>query len=159
MPWHKARTLPAGLYKDERPFEGYDAVLGAYSKWLLDMRAEKRWEVLDVHGAMAAALAERRKADPAFTFARDGVHPSPEGHAVIARALLDAWGLKAKPDGTPDHPNGKAILEKVQKKQAILKAAWLSHVGHKRPGVAPGEPLEKAEAKAAEILKQIDSRP
>jgi lysophospholipase L1-like esterase len=147
----KNRVLPAGLDKYEKPFEGYNAVLDAYSQWLLDMRADKKWEVLDLHGPMNRALAEKRKTDPQFTFAKDGVHPSPEGQLLIARIVLDAWGLKVKPDGTPDHPNGAAILEKIQKKHAILRLAWLSHVGHKRPGIAAGLPIEVAEKQAAAL--------
>jgi len=145
----KAQVLPAGLETYKKPFEGYNGVLDAYSQWLLEMRSEKKWEVLDVHGAMNAALAEKRKTDPQFTFAKDGVHPSADGQLVIARVLLDAWGLKVKPDGTPDCESGSQILQSIQKKQAILKLAWLSHVGHKRPGVAAGLPMEEAEKKAA----------
>ncbi|OYW76732.1 MAG: hypothetical protein B7Z37_07420 [Verrucomicrobia bacterium 12-59-8] len=146
----KARLLPAGLEKYEKPYQGYNEVLDFYSDWLLDMR-QKGWEVLDIHGPMNAAIAEKRKTDPEFTFSKDGVHPGAEGHLLMAHAVLDAWGLKVKPDGTPDHPNGAAILALVKKKHAILRPAWLSYVGHKRPGNAPGLPIEEAKAKAAEL--------
>ncbi len=147
----KARVLPPGLEKYEKPYQGYNEVLDFYSDWLLDMRGEAKWEVLDIHGPMNVAIAEKRKTDPEFTFSKDGVHPGPEGHLLMAQAVLDAWGLKVKPDGTPDHPNGAAILAMVKKKHAILRAAWLSHVGHKRPGNKPGLPMEEARTKAAEL--------
>lgn len=150
----KARVLPAGLDKYERPFEGYNQVLDAYSQWLLDMKAEKKWDVIDLHGPMNNALAEKRKTNPQFTFARDGVHPSPEGQVLIARTIADAWGLKIQEDGTPDHANGAAILKAVQKKHAILRLAWLSHVGHKRPGVPMGVPIEDAEKQAATLTAE-----
>ena len=67
----------------------------------------------------------------------------------MAGPVLREWGLKVKPDGTPDVPAGPAILAAVRKKHAVLRAAWLSEVGHKRPGIAPGLPLPEAEAKAA----------
>jgi lysophospholipase L1-like esterase len=146
----KNRVLPAGLDKYEKPFEGYNQVLDAYSDWLLSMRQEG-WEVLDIHGPFNAALAEKRRTDPQFTFSKDGVHPGPEGHLIMAGAVLKAWDLPVKPDGTPDHLNGAAILATIQKKHALLRPAWLSHVGHKRPGVAPGLPLAEAQAKAAEL--------
>jgi pimeloyl-ACP methyl ester carboxylesterase len=76
------------------------------------------------------------------------VHAGPEGHVLMARAVLGAWGLKVRDDGTPDHPQGTAILDAVRKKQALLAPAWLSHVGHQRPGIAPGLPLAEAEATA-----------
>jgi lysophospholipase L1-like esterase/pimeloyl-ACP methyl ester carboxylesterase len=143
-------VLPAGRDAYPQPFEGYNRVLDAYSDWLLAQRAQG-WEVLDIHGPMNAALADRRRTEPQFTFAGDGVHAGEEGHLLMARAVLEAWGLTVKPDGTPDHPNGPAILEAVKRKQAILRPAWLSHVGHLRPGIAPGLPLAEAEAQAAVI--------
>jgi lysophospholipase L1-like esterase len=146
----KNRVLPAGLDKYEKPFEGYNQVLDAYSDWLLSMRQEG-WEVLDIHGPFNAALAEKRRTDPQFTFSKDGVHPGPEGHLIMAGAVLKAWDLPVKPDGKPDHVNGAAILATIQKKHALLRPAWLGHVGHKRPGVAPGLPLAEAQAKADEL--------
>lgn len=143
------RVLPAGLDAYPKPYKGYNEVLDFYSDWLLDMRKAGGWEVLDIHGPMNAALAEKRKSDPKFSFAKDGVHPGAEGHLLMARPVLEAWGLKVKADGTPDHINGAAILAAVQRKQGLLRPAWLSHVGHKRPGNAPGLPLPEAEAKAA----------
>jgi hypothetical protein len=38
---------------------------------------------------------------------------------------------------------------------AVLHDAWLSHIGHKRPGTGNGLPLPEAESKAAEIQKQL----
>lgn len=145
----KKNLLPAGLEKYERPFEGYNSVLDAYSQWLLDMRAEKKWEVIDLHGPMNEALAAKRKENPQFTFAPDGVHPNQEGQVLIATILAKAWDLPLKPDGTPDAANGAAVLDKIRKKQAILRLAWLSHVGHKRPGIAKGLPIEEAEKQSA----------
>jgi lysophospholipase L1-like esterase/pimeloyl-ACP methyl ester carboxylesterase len=146
----KDHVLPAGRDVYTQPYEGYNTVLDAYSAWLVARRADG-WEVIDIHGPMNDALAARRRAEPQFTFAGDGVHAGEEGHLLMARAVLDAWGLKVKDDGTPDHPQGAGILAAVRGKQAVLAPAWLSHVGHLRPGIAPGLPLAEAEAKAAEF--------
>ncbi|MFN0127535.1 MAG: SGNH/GDSL hydrolase family protein [Verrucomicrobiales bacterium] len=143
----KAHVLPAGREVYTQPYEGYNTVLDAYSAWLVGKRGDG-WDVVDIHGPMNEALAERRRTEPMFTFASDGVHAGPEGHVLMARVVLGAWGLKVRDDGTPDHPNGAAILDAVRKKQALLAPAWLSHVGHLRPGIAPGLPLTEAEAKA-----------
>lgn len=144
------RVLPAGLSAYPKPYQGYNAVLDRYAEWLLQQRA-KGWEVLDVHGAMTAALKEARKDNAAFTFAKDGIHPNEAGHLVMARPLLDAWGLKVTGTGKPDHPNGPEIQGLVQQKQAVLRDAWLTATGHKRPGVKAGLPLTEAQAKAAEL--------
>ena len=144
----KVKVLPAGLDKYPTPYQGYNEVLDAYSDWLLSMK-KAGWEVLDIHGPMNAALAEKRKVDPSFTFSKDGIHPGTEGHLIMASAVLNAWGLKAKADGSPEHINSAAILSVIKQKHSILRPAWLSHVGHKRPGNAAGLPIDQALVKAA----------
>ena len=142
------RVLPAGLAAYPKPYAGYDEVLAAYARWLLEQKAQG-WQVLDVHGAMTAALAEQRRTDPGFSYARDGIHPNTEGHLVMARPLLAEWGLEVDAAGLPAHPNGAAIFEQVKQKQLLLRDAWLTATGHKRPGVKAGLPLAEAQAKAA----------
>lgn len=144
------KVAPADRVDGDHPYQGYNDVLDAYSDWLLGMKKEG-WEVLDIHGPFNAALAERRKTEPTFTFSRDGVHPGPEGHLLMAQAVLKAWDLKVHPHGVPDHVNGATILAAVKQKHAVLRPAWLSHVGHLRPGGAAGLPLPQAEAKAATL--------
>lgn len=147
------RVLPAGLKDYPKPYAGYDEVLTAYSQWLLDQRSQG-WTVLDVHGAMVKALADARTKDPRFFYSKDGIHPNAAGHFVMASPLLEHWGLKAKEDGKPDHPQGAAIFDLVQKKQNLLRDAWLTQTGHKRPGVKAGLPVAEAEKQAAALEKQ-----
>lgn len=148
-----ARVLPAGQAEYRQPYAGYDEVLGAYARWLLDQRAQG-WQVLDVHGPMAQAIAEARRRDPQFTFAKDGIHPNAAGHRVLALPLLAAWDLKVDAEGRPEHPNGAQILALVERKQVLLRDAWLSETRHLRPGVKAGLPLAEARAKAAELDRQ-----
>jgi lysophospholipase L1-like esterase/pimeloyl-ACP methyl ester carboxylesterase len=147
------KVASADQVDGDHPYRGYNDVLDAYSDWLMGMK-KQGWEVLDIHGPFNAALAQRRLNDPAFTFSRDGVHPGPEGHLLMAQAVLQAWGLKVRANGNPDHINGAAILAAVKQKHAVLRPAWLSHVGHRRPGAAIGLPLHEAEAKAAVFDKE-----
>jgi len=144
------RLLPSGLETYPKPYSGYNEVLSAYAAWLLAQRQEG-WQVLDVHGTMTTALAEARKSDPMFTFARDGVHPNAAGHLVMARPILAAWGIRIAADGMPDHPKGQAIFGAIVQKQTLLRDAWLTETGHKRPGVKAGLPLAEAQTKAAEF--------
>jgi lysophospholipase L1-like esterase/pimeloyl-ACP methyl ester carboxylesterase len=151
----KSKVLPAGLATYEKPYEGYDEVLEEYSNWLIEMRSKEGWEVIDLHGPMKNALNDQRKADASFTYSKDGIHPTPQGHQLIATTILNAWGLSLDQDGISEHPHGREILELVRKKQSILRPAWLSHVGHKRPGLAPGLPLDEANEKADDLDIQI----
>lgn len=160
----RAQTLPAGLDEYPRPFVGYDEVLGAYADWLIARRAEA-WEVVDVHGPMARYLADRRVVDPTFRLADDGVHIDAAGHWLIARALLGHWGLltpghenSLDPDALFDSdPSGRAVLELAQAKQRVLKDAWLTATGHRRPGMKDGLPLDDAIEHAAHIDDRIEA--
>lgn len=131
-------------------FAGYNDVLGAYADWLMEQSENHDWTVWDLHSEMDQALAQERETDPAFAYSRDGVHPNEAGHLVMAGPVLRHWGLKTTEAGYPAHDQGKDILELVQQKQQVLRDAWLSQVGHNRPGVTEGLPLAEAEAEAAE---------
>jgi pimeloyl-ACP methyl ester carboxylesterase len=139
---------------------GYGNTLDRYSDWMLAQRAAG-WDVADLHGPMSRFLAERRKNDPSFFLAGDGVHPGDAGHWIIAKQLLlhlganDLAGVENPKDMLRTHPNGEALLKLVQQKQRLLKDAWLTDTGHKRPGMNKGLPLAEAQAKAADLEKQI----
>ena len=157
------RTLPAGRTAYPQPFEGYDQVLGQYSKWLVSQRAQG-WEVIDLHGPMARLLAERRREDPKFYLAGDGVHPTRQGHWLMAREILRHLGAAdsvAKADlpepWLESDPKTEQTLRLVQQRQRLLKDAWLTHTGHKRPGMNPGKPLADAQLEASKITTQLQT--
>ena len=158
----KARTLPAGLAEYRQPYIGYNEVLDAYSKWLVEQRT-KGWLVVDLHGPMNNYIAEHRKSDPKFTLAGDGVHMNGTGHWVAAQQLL--LGLQAPEEEIKKatsaeellkkYPHGLEVLKLAEQRNHILRDSWLSDIGHKRPGIAPGLPVEEAKKKAAEITSRI----
>ncbi len=153
-----AKVAPAGRESYAHPYAGYDEVLARYSQWLVDQRA-LGWEVIDVHTAIGNALASHRLTDPAFSFApHDGIHPDPEGHAVIAGAILSAWGYPLAVAKAPlvwaKSPD--ALTEDIRERNSVLKDAWLTATGHQRPMKA-GLPLPEAQAKAAVLTKSIDA--
>jgi lysophospholipase L1-like esterase len=160
----RARTLPAGLAEYKQPYEGYDEVLERYSQWLIERKADG-WDVLDVHGPMKRYLAEARKRDPEYRLADDGVHINATGHWLIAREILKHWGVRDRAvieavDGERvfvGKPNGPAILDLVQQEQRMLKHAWLTATGHKRPGMKRGLGLEEAQRRVREIEVEIDA--
>lgn len=149
----KDRILPAGLDQYSAPFAGYDEVLARYSSWLLSMRAVG-WQVIDVHGPLSAAVAKRREAQPAFTFSKDGIHPDRAGHAQIAAAILTGLGLSEEITQLPlrwANEEESATLRRIRERRKLLADAWLSSIGHERPGMTPGLPLDEAQRKAAEL--------
>ena len=156
----RSQTLPAGLAEYRSPFVGYNEVLDRYSLWLLEQRRHG-WEVIDIHGPMNRRLELARKSDPSFRLAGDGVHINEEGHWIMTQGILRHLGLGDLAEGTsfstgPAARNPKAapLLALVEKRQRILKDAWLNEVGHKRPGMGKGRPLPEAEASAREFDQQ-----
>lgn len=130
-------------------YEDYDDVLAHYGHWIMQQTGKAEM-LIDLHTPHAQYLAEKRKQDPKFTVSPDGIHPNAEGHRLLGETILKAWGLPNTVE-----PDAK-LLGLVHKRTNLLHDAWLSAVGHKRPGVRAGLPLPEAQAKAAELDKQID---
>jgi lysophospholipase L1-like esterase len=133
----------------------YDAVLAAYSAWLLSKRADG-WLVIDVHGPMRAALDEQRGHDPAAVFAPDAVHPNAAGHWEICRAVLVGLGDAAAAAEGPTAT--AAFLPEVTRRLHVLRDAYVAAAGHGRPGLPEGRAVADAEAEAAALTESIRSR-
>jgi len=139
---------------------GYANTLDRYSDWLLGRRTAG-WDVVDLHGPMNRYLTERRQREPQFFLASDGVHCGETGHWLVAKQILLHLGAKdvANAEDPPAmlsvHPHGQEILKLIQQKQRMFKDAWLTDIGHKRPGMNKGLPLAEAQAIAAELDEQI----
>jgi lysophospholipase L1-like esterase len=153
-------TPPAYDQRPDKPGPAgavdYDAVLDAYSAWLLSKRSEG-WAVIDIHGPMKELLAAARTKDPKAIFAADAVHPNEAGHWAIARSLFKGLGehtTAAKE--TPEH--FAAFVPDVKQRMEVLRDAYLAAAGHRRPGMAPGLPLGEAESKARDLTESIRSR-
>ncbi|MBP88730.1 MAG: lysophospholipase [Planctomycetaceae bacterium] len=142
----KGKLLPAGAdkYAWFSIYEGYDDVLRRYSQWIMQ-RGDRVDLVIDLHTPVNAYVAEKRKADANFTMSPDGVHVNNEGHQVLAETIAAALGIKQLKADT-------VLAQLVSKRQKLLHDAWLSHVGHKRPGVKEGLRLQEAKTRAAELI-------
>ena len=129
-------------------YENYDQeVLKRYAKWIMEQEQQVEM-VIDLHTPVIQYVAMKRKKNPDFTMSPDGVHVNSEGHAVLADAISMAWQIKQVAPRAD-------LLKLVSGRQLILHQSWVSHVGHKRPGVAAGVPLEQARKSAAKIDQQI----
>ncbi|MHC4877459.1 MAG: SGNH/GDSL hydrolase family protein [Planctomycetota bacterium] len=142
------RPLGADKYAWFAVYEDYDDVITKYGQWVQTLKPRVDM-VIDLHAPLLRQMSEARKSDAAYTLAPDGVHPNPEGHRILARTIMDAWNIDRSQSVGPD------LQKLVNQRQSLLHNAWLSHVGHKRPGVKAGLPLDEANAKAQAIAKQI----
>ena len=133
-------------------YEDYDSVLADYSAWLLSLKDERVERVFDARQPMLDYIAKRRKTDPDYVMSGDGVHFNQEGHRIIADALLKAWGYDPTVMAAPE------LQKLVAQRQHLLRDAWITHCGHKRPKTKKGLPLAEAQNKAAEIWNKIQER-
>lgn len=149
-------------YDDHRapkPFS-YNAVLDKYSEWLLRQKQEG-WHVIDLHGPMTRDVEQRRKTDSQFTYQRDGVHPNDDGHWFIAQQLIRAFGDERSAAAVSPkemlaiHHVPETLLPLARQRVNVLRDAYVSAAGHKRPGVAQGLPVPEAEKRAQELTEKI----
>ena len=144
--------------KSNKPFS-YDDVMDKYAKHLLNAGhgSTENWSVIDLHGPMKQELLRRRASDPEFTFQPDAVHPNKSGHWFIAQQLIGSFGGDKEFADTPEQEFDSDTLRLVEKRMTLLRDAYLSAAGHKRPGIRKGMPLRAAKAAAAEITQQLRS--
>lgn len=83
-----------------------------------------------------------------------------QGHWLMARTILMALGARDLNGITiacgmfPDQVGGKELLRLIHQQSSVMKDAWLTDIGHKRPQKA-GLPLPQAQKQAADIETQI----
>ena len=149
----QGKLLPKGekQYSWKAIYDGYDSVMSRYAQWVLKQKDQVEG-VIDLHSAVSKYVTAKRKINPLFTMSPDGVHLNHQGHTVLAAAVLKAWGLSDQIE------SDESLQTLVDRQQKIMHAAWLSHVGHDRPGMKPGLPLAEAEKISADISKQIAAR-
>jgi len=144
----KLAKLDADVFSWRTPYEDYNEVMRRYAEWLLTLRDEAD-DVIDLFHPIETYVAERRSKAPNFALSEDGVHLNGMGHQLIANAIFNRFGSELR-------FVEPAALKLFEERQRVTHAAWVTKVGHKRPGVKPGLPLLEAAAARAEITKQIE---
>ena len=140
---------------------GYAGVLDKYSEWLVQQRGNG-WQVIDLHTPMQQALTAERSKNPAFAFSQDGVHPGDQGQWLMAREILKGLGatgingLASPAELFGSRANAAQLMHLIQEQQNVMKDAWLTEIGHKRPQ-PPGLPLPEAQKQANVLESQIQA--
>ncbi len=157
------KLLPAGGgdYGFKTPFAGYNDVMLRYAGWVRDYGGPAELKV-DITTPVTDAIAARRAADPGFDTG-DGVHPNPEGSHLIAKVLLESFGVPRAEfaEGLdfgrllePDLPDAqREIVALALQRDATLAVAYREHVGHKRPGAPENPPSLEGALAAAEGIE------
>ena len=146
----KGKLVPANHpdFSYRNIYQNYDQdVLKKYAAWLMTRKNEVT-AVIDLHTAIHQDLAGKRKNNPGFTYSPDGIHPNQAGHQFIANTIHQTFFQKPLPEISP------ALFRFYHQRKKFLHPAWLTHTGHKRPGMKKGLPLDVAQALAAFTLPE-----
>lgn len=148
LPVKTAGTLADADAKDfswKAVYENYDdEVIAVYSDWILKQK-NRVAGCVDLRTPFLEALVQRRKDQPNFWFAKDGVHVDEDGHKLIAATIANAIGLD------PTKSLSGVVPETIKRRQNLLRDSWLSEIGHQRPGIKAGKPVAEANRIAENI--------
>ena len=150
----KVIVITPPLYGPDRPkdFINYDGVLDVYGQWLVEQRAAG-WLVIDVRPRLRDLIAGAKRETSKFIYAKDNIHPGPEGHAFIAQIVWSQLApmMRWKSDVAFADGNKFKVL---QQSMTVLRDAWLRQTGHLRPGLPNGLTVEQAEARSQAYLRE-----
>ncbi|NIJ44783.1 lysophospholipase L1-like esterase [Wenyingzhuangia heitensis] len=149
------RNIPV-IYLTPIPYDkitnaAYSNVMDIYANWLMSLKYTNHWKVIDVHQGMKNQLLNERKTNPDFMFTRDGIHPKPQGHWIMTQQILSGLGIHTFTNFTTfnkallKYNNGNSIFKLVDERQILMKDAWLTYTGHKRPNMNVGIPINEAQ--------------
>ncbi|MCA9101196.1 MAG: SGNH/GDSL hydrolase family protein [Planctomycetales bacterium] len=85
-----------------------------------------------------------------------GVYEGTESLGTFTATELAAGIDVRQLTGASINESAGELASLVVERQRLLRNAWLTHVGHTRPGTPAGMPLEAAQAKAEQLTAQID---
>jgi len=138
------------------PYRSYDQVLGSFSDWLIN---QSGYSVIDLHKAFNAQLIENRKTQVNFTFANDGVHPSPEGHLLMAQIIANGLDneLSSVLRLSPNEVFNDPFFQTIDERRRTISEGWLPFVGYTRGKVVANNSLKAMEEKLVVIDKKITS--
>lgn len=68
----------------------YNAVMSYYGTYMRDQGAERGLAYVDMFAPLNDLTMLEREQNPKFTMLPDGIHPDPDGHVIMASALLEA---------------------------------------------------------------------
>ncbi len=148
----KGKLLPLGAseYSWKTVYQDYDKVMEQFAGFVKE-QSSRVYRVVDLHQEVADYMRMKRESDPNFSMSHDGVHVNREGHEAIAKAFLKSLELESQEEPNPER------LKLIGQRQKLMRDAWLSEVGHLRPGIKPGLPIEEAKKKAAKLDQEISS--
>lgn len=133
------------------PYAGYNMeVLKVFRDWIKKLPHK----TVDLFTVMNQVTYEQRKTNPAFTLSPDGVHPSDQGHLLMAEQLLQEMNVPFHPVAL-DTMLADTLFQLIHRRRQTMSEAWLGHIGYIREDTVRRDGLPQALEQAAGLHRQI----
>lgn len=146
---HTPVLLPDNMekYSYMEPYEDYNKVIKAYSKWVLAL-TDIVDAIVDIHTALSENISQMRKNDKDY-ISGDGIHPNNMGHWIITKAILkELFNIKA--ENIPEYVEGNSTWsDSLIKWHEMHSSAWREYV---ESNVKPPVLFDEANALAKQIF-------
>lgn len=148
-----------GEYREGTMYRYYDSVMRAYSQWLLDeIKTVAGVDItVDMRTPMLEWAASIRRDQP-LAKTGDGVHPTQEGHMVMAGALLKSLfgiGLGGSFRAAMEK-DGFRLFNLTYQRDSLAHRYYKELVGHEHPDKEKPITLEELSAGQAPLSKEIE---
>ena len=139
------------------PFAQYNEVLRTYGKWIMLSKLSAARKI-DLNTPMLEYNRQRRKIDPQFHLANDGIHPNELGHLLMAKTILQACGFEIEGDIIEilEQATADPLFGEIDHRRQMRSKGWLEYIGYERGEVVKTESVHEIEIEAAERQKSID---
>lgn len=129
----KTVDLDAKLFGYKTPYRNYDQVLKEFTDWLLTLASEGV-QIIDWHTAINTATLGKRKQQSNFSFTKDGIHPTEDGHTLLAKLILENIGLTEEGQVLSNYASvaNDSLFQAIRQKGKQRSARWRNSIGYTR---------------------------
>jgi lysophospholipase L1-like esterase len=159
LPVKTALPETAPDFSYQNPFTNYDSVLNDYSAWEMGPSVNDACVVANLHSALDSFLATQREKNLQFSFSKDGIHPSPLGHLLMAQTILRAFGVEVGGgdlEAELQKIEADPLFKLIQKQREKRSAGWLDYVGYTREKTVKTNSISETENTVAALQTKID---
>ena len=160
LPLKQLASKDAADFSYLTPFEGYDSVLADYAHWEMQLPKSDAM-VIDLHTPLDAYLAEQRRTDAGFSFAqKDGIHPDPLGHLLMAQLVLKGLGMPVASGNLQselEKIEADPLYASIKRQREALSDGWLKYVGYTRGETVKTDSIAETERNNARLQANIDA--
>jgi lysophospholipase L1-like esterase len=145
---------------------GYNAVLVRYGEWVRDYARRIGATVADLNTPVVAVLEKANAVNPklAQEIVPDRVHPGPQGHLIMAEAILKAWNAPATVTAVEINAENKRVVQATNTQVNDL-ASHANGLTWKQTDRAlpmpfdPNDPVTVLVMRCSDFIQALDQEP